>query len=35
VLRKISGTNRKEVPGDKRKLYNEELHDFYSAPSII
>jgi hypothetical protein len=26
---------RDEVTGGWRKLHNEELHDFYSSPSII
>jgi hypothetical protein len=26
---------RDEVTGDWRKLHNEELHNFYSSPSII
>jgi hypothetical protein len=35
VLRKISGTKRDKVTGGWRKLYNEELRDLYSSPSII
>jgi hypothetical protein len=35
VLRRIFGTKRDEVTGELRKLYNEELHDLYSSPSII
>jgi hypothetical protein len=35
VLRRIFGPNRDEVTGEWRKLHNEELHDFYSSPSII
>jgi hypothetical protein len=35
VLRKIFGPKRDEVTGGWRKLHNEELHDFYSSPSII
>jgi hypothetical protein len=34
VLR-IFEPKRDEVTGDWRKLYNEELHNFYSTPSII
>jgi hypothetical protein len=34
VLRRISGPKRDEVMGDWRKLYNEELHNLYSSPSI-
>jgi hypothetical protein len=35
VLRRIFGRKRDEVTGGWRKLRNEELHDFYSSPSII
>jgi hypothetical protein len=35
VLRRIFGLKRDEVGGGWRKLYNEELHDLYSSPSII
>jgi hypothetical protein len=35
VLRRIFGPKRDEVTGEWRKLYNEELHDLYSSPSII
>jgi hypothetical protein len=35
VLRRIFGTKRDEVTGEWRKLYNEELRDLYSLPSII
>jgi hypothetical protein len=35
VLRRIFGPRRDEVTGEWRKLHNEELHDFYSSPSII
>jgi hypothetical protein len=35
VLRRIFGPKRDEVTGGWRKLYNEELHNFYSSPSII
>jgi hypothetical protein len=34
VLR-IFGPKRDEVMGGRRKLHNEELHNFYSSPSII
>jgi hypothetical protein len=34
VLR-IFGPKRDEVTGSWRKLHNEELHNFYSSPSII
>jgi hypothetical protein len=35
VLRRIFGPKRDEVTGGWRKLLNEELHIFYSSPSII
>jgi hypothetical protein len=35
VLRCIFGQKRDEVTGEWRKLYNEELRDLYSSPSII
>jgi hypothetical protein len=35
VLRKMFGSKRDEVTGGWRKLHNEELRDFYNAPSII
>jgi hypothetical protein len=35
VLRRIFGPKRDEVTGGWRKLYNEELHNLYSSPSII
>jgi hypothetical protein len=35
VLRKIRGPKRDEVKGRLRKLYNEELRNLYSSPSII
>jgi hypothetical protein len=35
VLRRIFGLKRDEVMGGWRKLHNEELHNFYSLPSII
>jgi hypothetical protein len=35
VLRRILGAKRDGVTGEWRKLYNEELHNFYSSPSII
>jgi hypothetical protein len=34
VLRRIFGPKR-DVMGEWRKLYNKELHDLYSSPSII
>jgi hypothetical protein len=35
ALRRIFGQKRDEVTGGWRKLYNEELRDFYSSRSII
>jgi hypothetical protein len=35
VLRRIFGPKRDEVTEGRRKLHNEELHNFYSSPSII
>jgi hypothetical protein len=35
VLRRIFGPKRDEVTGGWRKLYNEELHNLYSSPTII
>jgi hypothetical protein len=35
VLRRIFATTRDEVAGGWRKLFNEELHNLYSFPSII
>jgi hypothetical protein len=35
VLRRIFGSKRDEVMEEWRKLYNEELCDLYTSPSII
>jgi hypothetical protein len=35
VMRRIFGPKRDEVTGEWRKLYNEELRDLFSSPSII
>jgi hypothetical protein len=35
VLSRIFGPKRDEDTGGWRKLHNEELHNFYSSPSII
>jgi hypothetical protein len=35
VLRRILGLKRDEMIEGWRKLHNEELHNLYSAPSII
>jgi hypothetical protein len=34
VLRRIFGLKKDEVTGGWRKLHDEELHNFYSSPSI-
>ena len=35
MLRRIFGSERNEVRGERRKLHNEELNDLYCSPSII
>jgi hypothetical protein len=35
VLRRIFGTRRDEVTGEWKKLYNKELNNLYSSPSIV
>jgi hypothetical protein len=35
LLRRIFGSKRDGVTGGWRKLHNEELHNFYTSPSII
>jgi hypothetical protein len=35
MLRRIFELKRDRVTGMWRKLHNEELHEFYSSPSII
>ena len=35
VLRRIFGPKRDEVPGEWRKLHNEELSDLYCSPKIV
>jgi hypothetical protein len=35
VLRRIFGTTRDEVTGERRKLHSEELDNLYSFPNII
>jgi hypothetical protein len=35
VLRRIFEPRRDEVPGEWRKLHNEELNDMYCSPYIV
>jgi hypothetical protein len=35
MLRRLYGPKRDEIIGAGRKLHNEELHNWYSSPSII
>jgi hypothetical protein len=35
VLRRIFGTKRDEVTGERRKLYSEKLHNLYLSPNIV
>jgi hypothetical protein len=35
VLRRIFGSTRDEVTGERRKLHIEEFHDLNSSPNII
>jgi acyl-coenzyme A synthetase/AMP-(fatty) acid ligase len=35
VLRRLFRPKRDEVTGGWRKLHNEQLHNFYTSPSII
>jgi hypothetical protein len=35
VLRRIFGPKRDVVPGEWRKLHNEELNNLYSSPNIV
>jgi hypothetical protein len=35
VLRRIFGSDREEVAGGCRRLYNEERHSLYALPNII
>jgi len=35
VLRRIFGTRRDEVTGERRRLHNEELNDLYPSPNTV
>jgi hypothetical protein len=35
ALMRVFGAKRDKVPGEWRKLHNEELHDLYSSPNIV
>jgi len=35
VLRRIFGSRRDEVTGERRRLHNEVLNDLYSSPNIV
>ena len=35
VLRRIFGSRRNEVTGERMRLHNEELNDLYSSPNIV
>jgi hypothetical protein len=35
VLRRVFESNRNEIKGEWKRLYNEELNGFYSSPNII
>ena len=35
VLKRILKPKSGEVPGERRKLHNEEINDLYSSPNII
>jgi len=35
VLRRLFGSKKEEVTGERRKLHNEELNDLYSLPNIV
>jgi hypothetical protein len=35
MLRRIFGLKRDKIKGEWRKLYNEELNDLYSSPTIV
>ena len=35
MLRRVFGSKRDEITGERRKLHNEELSDLYSLPNIV
>jgi hypothetical protein len=35
VLRRILGPKREEVAGGRRRLHNEEVHNFYASSNVI
>jgi hypothetical protein len=35
VMWRMFGTKRDKIMGGRRKMHNEELHNFYSLPNII
>ena len=35
MLRRIFGSNRDEITGERRKLHNVELNDLYPSPYIV
>jgi hypothetical protein len=35
VLRRIIGSKRDEVTGERRRLHNEEINDLYSSPNKV
>jgi hypothetical protein len=35
MLRRIFGSQRKEVAEGRRRLHNEQLHNLYASPNII
>jgi hypothetical protein len=35
ALRKIFAQKREKVPGERRRLHNEELYHLYSSPNVI
>jgi hypothetical protein len=35
VLRRLFGSRRDEVTGERRRLHNEELNDLYCSPNIV